>query len=202
MEEEKKELTAYEQLQDSLEKRTNTDMVGHYATLIRLGSQCEHITEFGVRTGNSTACWVLARPTTLVCVDLSLQPLTDGEIFDKAVKEVGINFTLKEADTRELDIEETDLLFIDTEHTPEVLSKELERSGNKARKFIVFHDTVYFPDLWKAINPFLEKNPQWSIKEQHNNCYGLTVLERNNQRESAVNVTTTVSSDTAERSEN
>ena len=48
------------------------------------------------------------------------------------------------ADTRQLEIEETDLLFIDTWHDYLQLKKELFRHSNKVKKYIILHDTVFY----------------------------------------------------------
>lgn len=54
------------------------------------------------------------------------------------------DFEFRIADTREVEIEETDFLFIDTRHVADCLIKELERSAPKVRKYIAFHDTTTF----------------------------------------------------------
>ena len=99
-------------------------------------------------------------------------------------------------DTTNIEIEETDLLFIDTLHEYEQIKKELELHGNKSRKYIIFHDTECFkfrnernPDVYgqtkedklgivPAIMEFLELNPHWKVHEVFTNCNGLTVLKR------------------------
>jgi hypothetical protein len=52
------------------------------------------------------------------------------------------NFNI--GNTLEVDIDETDMLFIDTLHNGDQLEKELERSASKVKKFIAFHDTTTF----------------------------------------------------------
>ena len=68
------------------------------------------------------------------------------------------------------------------------LKKELELHGNKAKKYLAFHDTVTFgtrgessghKGLMPAIEGFLQDNPQWAIKHHYKNNNGLLVLERN-----------------------
>jgi hypothetical protein len=50
--------------------------------------------------------------------------------------------------------------------------------AHKVRKYLIFHDTVLFKDLNKAISEFIEANKEWKIKEVLTNNNGLTVLER------------------------
>ena len=77
-----------------------------------------------------------------------------------------------------LEIEQTDLLFIDTDHTYEQCSKELKMHGHKVNKYLMFHDTTLCVELNKAISEFIEATKEWKIKEVLTNNNGLTVLER------------------------
>jgi hypothetical protein len=77
-----------------------------------------------------------------------------------------------------LEIENTDLLFIDTDHTYDQCSKELQMHAHKVRKYLIFHDTNLVKDLNRAISEFIEANKEWKIKEVLTNNNGLTVLER------------------------
>jgi len=123
-----------------------SDINEHLPTLKRYGDQCATITEMGVRKGVSTSAWLMARPRRLRSYDL------DGAFFlarreatyQRAAAEVGCDFQYVVADVLTLDIEPTDLLFIDTWHVYEQLEAELERHGDKAQKFIELHDTETF----------------------------------------------------------
>jgi hypothetical protein len=102
-------------------------------------------------------------------------------------KENGIDFQFKLGNTLEIEIEETDLLFLDTDHTYNQVKGELSLHGNKSKKFIVFHDTTTFEfrgmngdtiGLWPAIEEFIKENPHWVICERFYNNNGLTILKR------------------------
>jgi hypothetical protein len=91
-----------------------------------------------------------------------------------------------QADVLRVDIEETDLLFIDTWHVYGQLKEELRRHGGKVRKYIVVHDTTTFGQrgeteghagLWPAVEEFLAAGT-FAIKVRYQNNNGLTVLER------------------------
>ena len=45
------------------------DMIGHKYTLARYASECDHVTEFGVRRGISTGYLLDGNPTTMVSYD-------------------------------------------------------------------------------------------------------------------------------------
>jgi hypothetical protein len=158
---------------------TPSDINEHFGAIIRYGEQCEHITELGVRWIVSTWGWLSTRPKKLVCYDIE-DPSHWGasiqDVYDSA-KEIGVDFSFIKADDLKIEIEETDMLFIDTEHTYEQLSQELKLHGNKARKFLSFHDTTLHP-LRKAIKEFIQENPHWIIQEDHYNNNGFMVLKR------------------------
>jgi hypothetical protein len=167
-----------------------SDISEHLPTLSSYAKECEHITELGVRAVVST--WALAsgNPKVLRSYDIQHPIHFSGqgsfEDFLVAVSETGIDFSFTQADDLQIEIEETDLLFIDTWHVYDQLKKELELHGNKAKKYIIFHDTVTFGEhgegggvgLMPAINEFLESNPHWVVKEHFLNCNGLMVLFR------------------------
>ena len=161
-----------------------SDINEHLPTLDRLAKDCKHITEFGVRDGVSTTVW-LNNDVEIVSYDLYPTPRANF-IFSQA-NTAGKPAQYIIGDIRALkDIEETDLLFVDSHHIYEQCSFELTNFGNKARKYIVFHDTVLFgrrgehhgDELLLAIAEFLVSNTHWTVKEHYTNNNGLTVLER------------------------
>ena len=86
-----------------------------------------------------------------------------------------------------MELEETDLLFIDTWHVYEQLKTELALHAGRARKWIILHDTQTFGitgetaghrGLLPALEEFLDGNPVWRRVEHFTNCNGLTILER------------------------
>lgn len=163
-----------------LEQIQGLDIGEHFGLIHKYGSQCNHITEFGVRSIVSTWGWLNARPKKFVCYDLVHPNEVGGRIEDvyDTAESLGIDFSFCLGDTREVEIEETDLLFIDTNHTYSHMKVELEVSGNKARKFLVFHDTAWAHDMCKAIDEFRQLNPHWVIEEQVTNNNGFTILKR------------------------
>jgi hypothetical protein len=136
----------------------------------------------GTRSGVSTTALLFAQPATLVCYDKvkwpriqALQVLA-GRTF----------FQFHEADVLAIDIEPTDLLFIDTWHVYEQLQQELARHGVKARQYIVLHDTTTFGErgesperrgVWPAIEEFLRLG-LFQLKQRFTNNNGLTILQR------------------------
>lgn len=148
-----------------------------------LATQCDHITELGTGFGNSTAAFLAAQPKTLLSYDLRF---LDSALILKELKGA-TDFRLIQADVLQIELEPTDLLFIDTYHTYVQLSQELRLHASKARKFIAFHDTEVFgktsedgtrPGLIAAVKEFLHNNPHWQLKSHSFIHNGLTVLHK------------------------
>ena len=176
-------------------KNTFSDINEHLELLFNLGMECEHITEMGVRDGKSTKAF-LNTNAALRSYDIELN-WEVSELFKRA-KTVGKDVVYEKANVLNIDIEQTDLLFIDTWHSGSQLKRELAMHGNKANKFLVFHDTQTYgcrdeKENWRdfadkrpmpnegLIGPivnFVINNPEWRFKEFRTNNNGLTVLER------------------------
>jgi glycosyl transferase family 2 len=163
---------------------TPSDINEHLPTLYGLARECDHVTEMGTRSGGSTRAFLYAQPEELVCYDLVRQLEVDR--LEAAARQAGRpRFSFHQADVLQAEIQETDLLFIDTFHVYEQIKQELARHAHKVRKYLVFHDTTTFGEtgevggsrgIWPAIEEFLRENPEWRvvIRLSHNN--GLTIV--------------------------
>lgn len=159
---------------------TPSDINQHVHKLRDLASQCDHVTEFGQRAGVSTTALLAGQPKKLVSYDVADQGA--GALLARIAGET--EFVFQKADVLAVDIERTDLLFIDTQHTARQLAAELERHSGKVRRWICLHDTEVFGErgedggegLLVALRDFCRKRPEWSViyDDQKNN--GLTVL--------------------------
>jgi hypothetical protein len=147
----------------------------------RYASECEHITEIGVHFIVSTWGFLAGHPKRMISIDIEHPSFYGGDlktVFD-GCKEVGIVFNFIQASSHDVILEETDLLYIDSDHTYKHLSGELTLHGNKARKYIILHDTITRAEqLLPAMNEFLEANKHWKVHEVINNQCGVTVLKR------------------------
>jgi hypothetical protein len=176
---------------------TASDINEHLEVMHSYAKECDHITEMGVRDIVSAWAWIEAHPRKLALYDFA-DPPSDrlAQIQDYAA-EHGIELTFTKADVLEVEIEETDLLFIDTAHYYDQLKKEFELHAPKTRKYIILHDTEFFKyfgedskgskydsagtrylGLGVAVDEFLSENTNWTLKEHRPNNWGLSVLER------------------------
>jgi len=173
-------------IQEQFEAKSNapSDINEHMGTLRGLAAQCSHITEMGVRAMVSSWAFLDGlRPLggKLISIDI-VSPEEFGtpvHEIEKTCAQEDIDFKFILGDSLSIDIEETDLLFIDTLHFYSQLSKELERHHPKVRKYIAMHDTESSPQEMKpAINEFLAKHPEWVLHEHYPNNNGLTICKR------------------------
>ena len=185
-----------------------SDISEHVSRLRMYATKVQHVTEMGVRSGVSTRGWLHGLPSgsDLVCYDLSpldgLVPL----VSEAAAK--GVDMRLICANVLHVNIEPTDILFIDTFHVYGQLKRELARHAHHAKHLIVLHDTTVdgdageflrcpfaFPPtvsletgipeeeltkgLWPAVIEFLNENvTEWELYERRANNNGLTTLRR------------------------
>lgn len=165
--------------------REQSDIYQHMGTLRNLSKECKHITEMGVRSMVSTWAFLQGLKEngggTYIGIDI-VSPEEYGNSINEistACGQENIDFAFIIGDTLKVEIEETDLLFIDTLHFYTQLSKELIRHHDKAKKYIAMHDTESSPqEMWPAINEFLQSHAEWQLFEHHPNNNGLTILRR------------------------
>jgi hypothetical protein len=188
-----------EQLVNQLH-RTPSDINEHIPAIIKYGSECETITEMGVRGIFSTWGWLACAPKRLICYDFYDPSNWGGDIqsvYDTAAA-YGLNFEFRIEDVLKIEIDETDLLFIDTWHAYDQLKQELKLHSSKVKKYICFHDTTSYEfvdeskghantwegqssgkGIWPAIEEFLNENKEtWTLKERFRNNNGFTIIER------------------------
>ena len=158
-----------------------TDINQHLPVLRDLASKVEFVTEFGVREGNSTVAFASAKPRALVSYDI--HPMPDD--LETLLSQLPY-FKFIKANVLHVKIHPTDLLFIDTYHSYEQLTMELDIHSLWVNRFIVLHDTEAFgivgedgkkPGLQKAVSQLIDKG-EWFRSLELKNNNGLTVLAR------------------------
>jgi hypothetical protein len=178
---------------------TSSDINEHIETLYEYSKDCSHITEMGVRWVSSTWAFVYAAPQKIISYDI-IKSDNINEVLD-LTKEYGINYSFEEKDVLNIEIEETDILFIDTLHTYNQLFAELNLHASKVKKYIILHDTVTFGEvdeyvymhasqkiknkeinkqgLMNAIKDFInsQEGQDWMILKTYENNNGLTILK-------------------------
>jgi hypothetical protein len=185
-----------------------SDIYEHLPVLRQLASECSTVVEIGLR--GMVSSWGLLQgladnpspSRSYIGIDIYYPP---AEILYPAMKlseGCGISFEFWNANDMDIEIEPTELLFIDSLHTYCHLSYELEKFSPYVSKYIAMHDTsapwgnmdddAYQGDyseypshydrnkkgLWPAVEDFLAKHPEWILFERHLNNHGFTILKR------------------------
>jgi hypothetical protein len=156
-----------------------SDYVLVHHEIERLLENCESYTEFGVMQGATLAAAMLTNIKSIRAYDINLKTYEHAaRHFEIYASQNDIDFTITTASTLDIDIDITDLLYIDTFHSYPQLSAELKKHHNNVQKYIVCHDTHAKPRLAVAIAEFIEENKNWEILTENKLSVGYTVLER------------------------
>lgn len=169
----------------------NSDINEHVTRLYELGLESECILELGMRTGVSTRAFLLSQPKKLISVDSYPIPESVKEV-SLLARNLGVEFSFLEQDSR-IEIQSTwDMLFIDTLHNKRQVYEELHQHASKTIKYIVFHDTETYGDIGErkvgrgtgirhGMNAFLSEGDNakhWEEIEHYTNNNGLTIWKR------------------------
>lgn len=154
---------------------TPSDIHEHLPVLKEYADQCESVTEFGTRGCVSLYAFLASNAKTVVAYD----------ILNVAVPACP-KLQFINADVLTVEIEPTDLLFVDSKHTGPHVREELRLHAGKVRKFLILHDTQFFgatgedggEGLLQPIAEFLTAHPEWEMELQLTNNNGLTILKR------------------------
>lgn len=202
-----KDVIEYMYLQVS--KKAVITMRPFIKVLKEYSEKCSHVTEFGTRRFTSTYGLLGGFPKKMISYDI-LDPSYFGNDAIRRYDEIKyltkgiIDWNFVKADVLSIEIEETDLLFIDTFHTYLQLYSELKKHSPKVKKYIILHDTVAFGDkdevrggdyknhisnhikgvkskkegLNNAINDFLDEDNSFKVEKVFSESAGLTILRR------------------------
>jgi hypothetical protein len=167
-------------------KKTPSNIQPEMEMLYTYARKCDHVTEFGFGRGKSSSAFIAARAKKVVSYDIKDQ----WELAKKwtaLATDIGIDFKYIQKSSIEGEIEQTDLLFIDSWHTYTHKKTELEMHNHKVNKYIILHDTktcAYVgedgsrPGFMNAIHEFLTFHREWLMIENVLAHNGYIVLER------------------------
>lgn len=199
-----------EKFEELIHKETITGFdPDFYQTLYKYSLDCEHITEVGVRWVMSTFAFLYAKPKKLILIDIdhpndhtSFNGPENFKLAKQFAKKLKVDMPFIQGNILDIELEETDLLFIDTEHSYLQLKSELRMHADKVRKYIIMHDTkshayvdsnsyglrhtlkeIDAGDYQKAgleptIQEFLQANTHWELYERIETGQGITILKR------------------------
>jgi len=176
----------------------NTAISAHLPRLRALAEGCDVAVEFGVKRGASSSALLLGAKH-VVSYDIAATPEA------RELKRVaGERWDYRIADSRDADVPECSLCFVDSLHTYAQVRDELKHA-DKVSKCLVFHDVATFgeigalaetgrqswtyvpgrgsvPDEHRGIRPAIDelciRDPSWRIVARYTDSHGLLVLER------------------------
>ena len=158
------------------------DLDQHMDTLKELSSKCSHVTEISKRK-ESLIALAAGKPEKIVSHNIEMNTILEH------VEKVSTDTVIERSFLKSVEvdsIEKTDLLFIDTVHTYDMMLDELTKFAPSVKRFIVARGTQSNGEIGEdggrgilyALRFFMEKNPKWSVIEHHEHQYGITVLAR------------------------
>jgi len=186
----------------------SSDINEHLPTLSALASECQHVTELGVRGVVSSWAMVHGLPEGAALFMNDIEPCHVNELQRVAKEEKNIDAVFVLGDDLTIDLPaETDMTFIDTWHVYGHLKRELARYAPITKKYIAMHDTTVDGErgetlrmnwnaqeqskisgipvdeitrgLWPAVEEFLaEHQDTWELQKRYTNNNGLTILKR------------------------
>lgn len=156
-----------------------SDINEHVTKLNELANECSVVTEFGVRDGVSTRAFLASSAKVVISYDIISNDYVQ-HLFLQDSRQVNAYYGIR--NSLNAAYLQTDMLFIDSEHTAQHLEKELEFSI-LVNKYIVIHDTTsYYKTLLPVVLNFINNNKDWIISELYSNNNGLIVLKRINKK--------------------
>ena len=171
---------------DTIESRyaqalvTSTDINEHMPTLRELASNCDHVTELSCWINGAAIAIAYGNPKQFHSIAPGPKPEWDYYLqnFPGFTSQIGI--------PGEIEIQPTDMLFVDTVHTGMMKNQELFKYASKVSRYIVLHDTATYgdtgqdgqPGILAAVRGFLKMHPEWLVIRNDTNNNGLMVLSK------------------------
>lgn len=151
--------------------------------LMQMATEVESIGELGIYQGTSFCLMMLQKPKKMVGVDITLNKWRLGihgspplePLAKTFAEENSIELVMHQCSSISPEcVHNLDMLHIDSLHSKDHLEKELELHAKHINRYIAFHDTKLSSGqtggefgLWKVVEKFLNKNPEWELKEHY-----------------------------------
>lgn len=165
-------------------KKESSDISEHLPIIRSYAEKCVSVGSLG--TGGGIVGLLAGRPKSFVCYSSMTDMWADFVRYLSLME--GTRFDFFVSDPAGAQIEDVDLLFIDTApHSYSQLVCQLFRNQEHVRKWILIHDTDIYrwwsekgeQGLGYGIKKFLKLFPDWCVEKEYKNNNGLTVLKRN-----------------------
>jgi len=169
------------------EKNAPPDFHAHMDTLKELCASIKHATEMSIWPKQAYLAIAAGMPDDGVLISVSLG---GKPWWPKMAASLGARFKMTPQNSLTADIEPTELLFIDSEHTAQRTYDELTRHAGKVSKYIVIHTVARDtfgergddggPGVMAGVRQWLREGAsrEWVVKRFDEHNHGLVVLSR------------------------
>jgi len=158
-------------------------------TLLRFACRCNHVSSLTMNTWEPAIAFLAGEIDIIRMYNLGDIDNKAVETYNEIAKNISIDFQVRKV---EEDIEDTDLLYINTPSEGNYRAMELNKYAAKVRKYILLPNTVAYAHqaipniklsadvkpigLVFGINHFIQHNDNWFILEHDDVLPGMTIL--------------------------
>jgi len=163
-----------------------SDVFLHCPTIREFASRCEHVTELGLNSLGVCVSIMAGQPGKFVAYGKKKEQL--DAVIEQLPKKMGkTHVRFMHEDPLKTQIEETDMLVIDTYHSYSQLNAELRKHGGNVKRYIVIVNSYAFgtvgqdgssPGVMDAVSEFVDKNDKWEVVYNERKNNGLLIIER------------------------
>jgi len=165
---------------DGLAKVYSEEYVEYLKAMPKYLSFCNSYRELGTNQGGSASVALLQNLNYYEFIDKSFKKFTNNkEIFDTFIAVNNLKCVFREQGSLQVitDIK-TDFLLVDSVHKFKHVVREIDLFAPLTSKFMMFHDTNGIPEVYNAVQDFLNRTNDWVEIEHYNVAAGYTVLKR------------------------
>lgn len=163
-----------------LSKLYSYEYVEYLRVMPKYLSICKSYRELGTNQGGSASTALLQELDYYEFIDKTFKKFNKyKELFDNFINEKKLQCVMRETGSLQVITNiKTDFLLIDSVHKFKHVLKEIEKYAPLTSKYIMFHDTNGIPEVYDAVQYFLQKTKNWVEIEHYNIAAGYTVIER------------------------
>lgn len=166
--------------------RKPSDINEHLPTLYLYACDSDSVVEIGLGTTSNAVRAFLKGCSKVISYDIDPMPevVKDVQIYADHLES---DWEFRLGNSLSIEIPECDFLFIDGDHSYQVVKAELSLHHDKVKKYIGFHDVVSYCDrnengssgvqgIVPAIFEFMRDNPKWKVSYYSSFNNGLLIL--------------------------
>lgn len=166
----------YNEIRECHEKAHGIDYTAHHTEIYKCFSErnCKTYRELGVMQGATAACAELAGAEALELIDIDLSRFRPYQHLFSRVDAIECSSIRPK-----MPIKTTDVLLIDTVHSPSQVRNELSIFAPHTNKYIILHDTAAVSSIQFMLEKqWLPRNPAWQLELYFAANVGYTLLKR------------------------